>query len=186
MLSKLSPFQSLLTSLVRNCPSSCLSFLTLCPASHSGTERCNKGTYIKSSTAVPDHISFNCLNATTEEIAQQGRSGIISTIKHFVIEVFADYNRTFNSSVPLMHVRMGLTDNTAAVIRQTRPAILGEHQNMVGEGEVIVRRELTTPGFATLGVFSVRCPIPVFYCLNFFIELEHISTHRHQSIFQRP
>ena len=72
-----------------------------------------------------------------------------------MIGVFADYNHTFNASVPLMHVRMGLTDDTAAVISQTRPAILGEHQNMVGECEVFVRRELKRPMLSALGVFSV-------------------------------
>jgi len=105
-----------------------------------------------------------------EEITQQGRPGSAPMIKNLVIGVFADYNSTSNSSVPLMHVRMGLTDDTAAAVRQARPTILGECQNPVVEGEIFVQREFKTPVLATLGVFPVSLVLHLgLLLLNFIL-----------------
>jgi hypothetical protein len=124
------------------------------PALHLDETLCPKGSYVPSALpTIPDHIFFNCLE--TKEIAQQGKSGITSGVQQFVIMVYANYNEFFNTSVPKMYVRMGLTNDTTAVIRGTRPAILGEGQNMIGSGEVFVRRELKSKALATLGVFTV-------------------------------
>jgi len=143
--------------MVRDCTSTCILFLTSLPTSCSDSDisNCPKGSYVPSTTAtIPDHIFFNCL-AKPQEIAQQGKSGITSGTQQFLIMVYANYNNTFNATVPNMYVRMGLTNDTIAVITETRPAILGERQNMVGSGEVIVRRKLKMKALATLGVFYV-------------------------------